>query len=457
MIGYGSSMFLATHGILARSGGGGASLLLDTYTGAAVAYSLRQLRTAYTGAAIRVRRSSDNAEQDINFVGGDLDTQGLLDFVGYNLLNYSEDATQSVWAKSRATVSGDTTTAPDGSLTGDKYVEDLTLGEHGGSRAIGNNTTTPGLTYNASCYFKQAERTKIRFYSFTGGGSPYCDVDLTNGTISNNGFANTPVVTSEPNGWYRVSIDVVSATSSTTTCFSFRTYNELNQISYVGDGASGVYAWGAQFTKGAGVLPYEKTGASATKNAYITTWYDQSGNANDATQATAQVQPQIVSSGAVLTNNSKPSIFLENQDSLTFTSLTPITTFTVAKIDTLSYAIHYVLYNNVSTKGYFYGGTFTGVNGLGIYDGTAKSITGEDTNTHLGYFNYNGTNYEVAKDGDTISDLASGSNFDLNYIGRQQTSLTLNGQLQEIVIYPSTQSSNKSNIESNINTYYSIY
>lgn len=81
-IGYGNSMFLATHGILARSGGGGASLLLDTYTGAAVAYSLRKLRTAYTGAAIRVRRSSDNAEQDINFVGGDLDTASLLTFCG---------------------------------------------------------------------------------------------------------------------------------------------------------------------------------------------------------------------------------------------------------------------------------------------------------------------------------------------------------------------------------------
>jgi len=59
-----------------------ANLLLDTYTGAAVAYSLRQLRTAYTGAAIRVRRSSDNAEQDINFVGGDLDTSSLLTFCG---------------------------------------------------------------------------------------------------------------------------------------------------------------------------------------------------------------------------------------------------------------------------------------------------------------------------------------------------------------------------------------
>lgn len=41
----------------------GAPLLLDIYSGAAAAYSLRQLRTGVTNV-IRVRRSSDNTEQD---------------------------------------------------------------------------------------------------------------------------------------------------------------------------------------------------------------------------------------------------------------------------------------------------------------------------------------------------------------------------------------------------------
>jgi hypothetical protein len=58
-----------------------ASLLLDLYP-ATAAYSLRKLRTAYSGSAIRVRRSSDNAEQDIGFSGNDLDTASLLSFVG---------------------------------------------------------------------------------------------------------------------------------------------------------------------------------------------------------------------------------------------------------------------------------------------------------------------------------------------------------------------------------------
>jgi hypothetical protein len=61
-----------------------ADLLLDQYSGAAAAYSLRKLRTAYTGSAIRVRLSNDNTEQDIGFVGNDLDTTSLKTFVGAN-------------------------------------------------------------------------------------------------------------------------------------------------------------------------------------------------------------------------------------------------------------------------------------------------------------------------------------------------------------------------------------
>ena len=66
------------------SGGGVIpSYLLDTYSGATAAYSLRKLRTAYTGNAIRVRRSSDNTAQDIGFkADGTLDTSAMLSFVG---------------------------------------------------------------------------------------------------------------------------------------------------------------------------------------------------------------------------------------------------------------------------------------------------------------------------------------------------------------------------------------
>ena len=55
---------------------------LSAGTPAAGAFSLRLLSTSYAGAAIQVRRSSDNAVQDIGFITcGNLDTISLKAFV----------------------------------------------------------------------------------------------------------------------------------------------------------------------------------------------------------------------------------------------------------------------------------------------------------------------------------------------------------------------------------------
>jgi hypothetical protein len=57
-----------------------ATLLLDDYPNAAVAYSLRLLNSAYTGDCIIVRRASDNALDTIGFAGGVVDTATLKTF-----------------------------------------------------------------------------------------------------------------------------------------------------------------------------------------------------------------------------------------------------------------------------------------------------------------------------------------------------------------------------------------
>lgn len=73
-IGIGAGMILPPASVV--------QLLLDENPGASVAYSLRKLSSTYTGSAIRVRRSTDNAELNIGFVGGILDTATLLSFCG---------------------------------------------------------------------------------------------------------------------------------------------------------------------------------------------------------------------------------------------------------------------------------------------------------------------------------------------------------------------------------------
>jgi hypothetical protein len=77
------SMTAAFFMTTAKAEAGGA-LLLDLFgTNILAAYSLRKLSSTYSGDAVRVRRTSDNAEQDIGFNGnGDFDTSSLTTFLG---------------------------------------------------------------------------------------------------------------------------------------------------------------------------------------------------------------------------------------------------------------------------------------------------------------------------------------------------------------------------------------
>jgi hypothetical protein len=66
-----------------RSGAAPFVGLLDLYPNAEMAYSLRKLRAAYTGAAVRIRRSSDNAETDIGFLAnGNFNSAAAVAFCG---------------------------------------------------------------------------------------------------------------------------------------------------------------------------------------------------------------------------------------------------------------------------------------------------------------------------------------------------------------------------------------
>lgn len=114
-------------GITASSDASSNIYLLDEMSSAGFAYSLRKLRSGYTGAAIQVKRSSDNTTQDIGFdSNGDLDISALSSFVGVgtgyvstwydqsgngrNILNTGADST-----KPRIVISGTTqTSGPNG-------------------------------------------------------------------------------------------------------------------------------------------------------------------------------------------------------------------------------------------------------------------------------------------------------------------------------------------------------
>ena len=69
--------------IVALTAGTVSYLLDDLGISASASYGLRKLRSNYTGAGVRVRRASDNAEQDIGFIAnGSLDWAAAITFKG---------------------------------------------------------------------------------------------------------------------------------------------------------------------------------------------------------------------------------------------------------------------------------------------------------------------------------------------------------------------------------------
>lgn len=50
--------------------------------GASARYALRRINSNYRGYCIRVRRASDNAELDVGFIGNELNTNGLMSWIG---------------------------------------------------------------------------------------------------------------------------------------------------------------------------------------------------------------------------------------------------------------------------------------------------------------------------------------------------------------------------------------
>jgi hypothetical protein len=199
---------------------------------------------------------------------------------------------------------------------------------------------------------------------------------------------------------------------------------------------------------------------------FVTTWYDQSGNSKNATQSTASNQHRIVSSGTIEKDGGKPCFNTLTRPPLSLTTTDFKNSITVAKVDTQNLINYLVGLTGTFNYGTFYNGSYGGIDGIGAYDGTnTRSLTGEDLNRHLGWLQMKSGNLYAAKDGASESNLGTftpppyTSYAQANELGGRSSSSVLyfQGKIQEIILYNSDQTSNKTGIESNINTFYSIY
>ena len=186
---------------------------------------------------------------------------------------------------------------------------------------------------------------------------------------------------------------------------------------------------------------------------FVTTWYDQSGNGNDASTTIGSNQPKIVSSGSTITDNGKPVL----QDGIKLDIGAAITTSGYAQ---------FAVAKNLSTGGRNLMNHYYTTNDryvLAVDQTTSSAVFSDNPDTAR----LNGGSLSYSQRDIVWNNTLNQSLISLNWDAKADiTEITALGwtsssfgmwDMQEFIVYPTNQSSNISGIETNINTHYNIY
>jgi hypothetical protein len=234
------------------------TLPADYGGGAAAAYSLRKVKSDYEGSAVKVRRSSDDAVQDIGFVGNELDTTSLLAFVNADVDVYTSDFTSNSYNLSALNGTG-----VDGqSILGVDDAYKFTLsGGNGAHIAEKGNAYAYRMSYTVTFdYYIPSGQTVTGLIGPIQSGN-------TGSTLLN--------VTGS---WQSVSTNIVVRDIGNVNDKKLRFYAHNGTSTTVDADGDVFYLKNIVITQ-------------TTADGAVTTWYDQTGN-NDLSNSSASQQPR---------------------------------------------------------------------------------------------------------------------------------------------------------------------
>jgi hypothetical protein len=222
------------------------------------------------------------------------------------------------------------------------------------------------------------------------------------------------------------------------------------------------------------------TGAN---DGFVVTWYDQSGSGYDLTQVSAAAQPFIVSSGTLITDNSKACI----QNNAAANHNLNNTSVSVSIAQRSHYSVFSMQTQKIDGRIYSFnvgtGSDFNKVNSVVFQQGNSgrndefgvfgssstsyflsKGVRSTVTTQTLVCDEISGTTGTLYQNGSSVATDTSFTAFTTStrlYIGAGLVSGSVGNygdiKYQEFIFFDTDQSSNRAAIESDINTYYSIY
>ena len=236
----------------------GATSLLQTA-------SLLLIPSGYKGGKLYAEIPT-NGNGDLTWTRGSdafrTNSSGLIQRVPWNLVQYSEEFSNSAWTKSATTLTANTTVAPNGTTTADTLIENTANSSHQIFQSITNvNGATP---YTAMIYVKEnANRNvaiRIQDAAFTYGQVVVTYNLNTGALISQVATSNGVIVSTSAtltNGYYLIAVSF-SINLSTSFRYDVLMVNGTSN-SYTGDGTSSIVIWGAQLNIGTTAETYLPT------------------------------------------------------------------------------------------------------------------------------------------------------------------------------------------------------
>lgn len=356
------------------------------------AYSLRKLRCEYVGFAIRVRRSSDGSTSDIGFTtNGDLDTVSLKVFVGsgsgfvniwYDQSGNGRNATQATQALQPRIVNAgviekNSSNRPSIFFNGTYLKNAFFLTTQPVSTSCvwrARGLVSPGgELFGWGNNSGTGRRLGVWFQFISGSTGRYGVENQLAGTVGSNVLstntwyiatqvlpgANLPALSQWINGSAQPTVNLGTATPLNITAgeFAIGTIPTANVQGHNGDIQEVIY-FNAQLTAterqyleysqsvyyGIGGPGIPSTLPANTPDAFISAWYDQSGNGIHLTQTGGiSRQPRILSSGNIIKLNGAtgwPAIQGTSADQTNLTGIfspaytgTALTVHSVVRVD----------------------------------------------------------------------------------------------------------------------------